>query len=376
MSKACVWDGLIGQHRATDYLQAAVRTGSIAHAYLFVGPPGAGKKTAAKALACAMFCDDEGCGSCRTCYRIKRGLHPDVRILEPEGAASYLIDEQIRPLIRDIHLKPAEASQKVYVLDRADLMLGPTANAFLKTLEEPPPNVVIVLLAPSFDSVLPTVASRCQIVRFVQVSPATAERLLAERTGASPAESRAALAATGGVLVRAVEFLDSPTRREARTRVLAILKDLAAYDELDVLEAARELLAFVKAPLEDLKAMHAEEIREREEFFGASAGKMAEERHKRELTAREREGVTEVLNIATSWLRDCLVLSQGVDDLVANQDVVDAMCEVAAVITPAAAARALDAVREARRRISYNVSPQLAVEAMLFDIREVLLCPR
>ncbi len=376
MNRACVWDDLIGQHRAADYLRAAVIGGSVAHAYLFVGPPGAGKKTAAKALACAMFCDDDGCGSCRTCYRIKRGLHPDVRVFEPEGTASYLLDEQIRPLIHDVHLKPVEASRKVYVLAQADLMRDATANAFLKTLEEPPLSVVIVLLAPSYDSVLPTVASRCLVVRFAQIPPVTAERLLAERTGASPDETRAALAATGGVLVRAVEFLDSPTRREARTRVLAILKDLAAYDELDVLEAARELLVLVKVPLEELKAVHAEEIREREEFLGVSAGKSVEDRHKRELTAREREGVTEVLNIADSWLRDCLALSQGIDDLVANPDVADAMCEVAAVITLTAATRALDAVREARRRISYNVSPQLAVEAMLFDIREVLLCPR
>jgi DNA polymerase-3 subunit delta' len=101
-----------------------------------------------------------------------------------------------------------------------------------------------------------------------------------------------------------------------------------------------------------------------------------EERHKRELTAREREGIAEVLNVAESWLRDCLALSQGVGDLAVNTDAVDAMSDVAAVLTPAYAARALDAVNDARRRISYNVSPQLAIEAMLFDMREVLRCPR
>ena len=148
-------------------------------------------------------------------------------------------------------------------------------------------------------------------------------------------------------------------------------------DELDVLNAAKELLTAVKAPLEDVKVSQAAEIAERVRLPGQRRRPRAlEERHKRELTAREREGIAEVLNVAESWLRDCLTISQGVGDLVVNTDALDAMEEVGAVITPASAARALDGVNEARRRISYNVSPQLAVEAMLFDIREVLRCPR
>ncbi|MDP2400581.1 MAG: DNA polymerase III subunit delta, partial [Actinomycetota bacterium] len=242
MSRNCVWDDLIGQGRAISHLRAAVEGDSVGHAYLFAGPAGSGKKTAARALACALLCDDGGCGSCRTCYRIKRDLHPDVRVYEPEGAAAYLLDDQIRPIIHDVHLRPVEAPRKFYILAQADLLRDATANAFLKTLEEPPPNVTIIMLAPGYDSVLPTIASRCLVVRFVQVPPSTAQRLLAERTGASADESRAALAATGGVLARAVEFLESPSRRDARTRMLAILKDLTAYDELDVLHAARELL--------------------------------------------------------------------------------------------------------------------------------------
>ena len=151
---------------------------------------------------------------------------------------------------------------------------------------------------------------------------------------------------------------------------------MPAADELDVLVAAKELLAAVKAPLEDVKASQSLEAAEQADFLGRSGNKALEERHKRELTGREREGIAEVLNVAESWLRDCLVLSLGMDDLVVNSDELDAIAGVAAIITPSAAASALAAVNEARRRISYNVSPQLAVEAMLFDIREVLRCPR
>lgn len=371
----CVWDEFVGQRKVADHLRTAVESGTVAHAYLFIGPPGAGKKSAARALACALFCDDGGCGVCRACQRIRKGVHPDVRVARPEGAASYMVG-QIRDVIRDVHMRPVEADRKIYIIESADMFNDGSANAFLKTLEEPPDDVVIVLLAPSFDSVIPTVSSRCRVVRFRQIPPELAEGALVERTGAQPAEARAALAATGGVMVRAVEFLESSARRDARRRMLGILKDLTVMDEHDVLRAARDLLTAVKAPLEDLKSLQAQEVKEREEFLGKSGGKDLADRHKRELTAREREGVGEILNITESWLRDCLTLALGVGDLIASQDVADAMEEVGAVITPAAATRALEAVTQTRRRISYNVSPQLAVEAMLFDIQEVLNCPR
>ena len=375
MTKPCVWNELVGQRQVADHLAAAVRRGAVSHAYLFVGPAGAGKKSTARALACAVFCDDDACGACPACRRIRRGAHPDVHVIAPEGAATYMVS-QVREIIRDVHLAPVEGPRKIYIVEAADAFNDGSANAFLKTLEEPPDDVIIILLATTYDGVLPTIASRCQVVRFRRMSTADAVGVLAERTGAAEDESLAALAATGGVLARAREFLESPARRLARDRMLATLKDLTVSDEHDVLLAARSLLAAVKAPLDDLKATHSKEAKERAEFLGGAGVKELEARQKRQLTAREREGVAEVLNIAESWLRDCLVMSQGAEDLVANRDAADAMEEVAAVITPAAAARALGAVKEARRRISYNVSPQLAVEAMLFDIREVLQCPR
>ncbi|MBI5230753.1 MAG: DNA polymerase III subunit delta' [Coriobacteriales bacterium] len=371
----CVWDDIVGQARVADFLRTAVVTDRLAHALLFVGPPGAGKKTAAKALACAIFCDDDGCGACPVCYRVRHGGHPDVHIVEPEGTAGYMV-EQVRDLTRDVHLAPAEGSIKVYIVESADLFNDSSANAFLKTLEEPPADVVFILLAHAFDSVLPTIVSRCQVVRFRRIPPSEATALLVQQTGTDEQRAGAALAAAGGVVARARDFLESSDRRAARDLILRTLTDLDVMDDLDVLEAAKSLLVAVRAPLDGVKAAHEAEIKEQADFLGKGALKSLEDRQRRELTAREREGVAEVLNVAESWLRDCLVLGQGVADLVVNTDVSDAMERVAAVITPPASAVALEAVNEARRRISYNVSPQLAIEAMLFDIREVLRCPR
>lgn len=371
-----VFNELAAQPRVAAFLRSAIASERVSHAYLFVGPPGAGKKTTAKAFAAALFCGEKGCGSCSACSRVRRGVHPDVHIIAPEGAAGYLA-EQVRDIVHDASLAPIEGPYKFYLVESADLFNDSAANAFLKTLEEPAGDVVFVLMAHSYEAVMPTIVSRCQVVRFKRLSPSESMALLREKTGAEEDDAAAALAATGGVVPRATEFLRSPARRAARDTILRTLKDLAAMDDLDVLTAARELLTAVKAPLEEVRVAHAAELTERQEFLGSRVStKAVEERQKRQLTAREREGIAEVLNVAESWLRDCLVMSQGVGEIVANRDALDAMDEVAAVMTPAAAVKALSAVNETRRLISYNVSPQLAMEAMLFDVREVLRCPR
>jgi DNA polymerase-3 subunit delta' len=374
---ACVFDDLVGQDRVAGYLRAAVTSGSASHAYLFVGPQGSGKLGAAVALACAFICDDKGCGACPACARVRRGAHPDVRVVEPQGAATYLVEQVRDELVPDMWLAPADGHAKVYVIRRAEALGDSSANAFLKTLEEPPPSVRIVLLTDDYDAVLPTIVSRCQVVRFAAIAPSVAEALLAERTGAGEDEARAALAASSGIVPRALEFLRSAQRKEARAVMLSVMRDLPVMDGRDVLVSARELLKAVRAPLEDVKARQESEMRERVEFMGRQAQmKDVEARNKRELTAKERESVAELFAISESWLRDALASSVGAAAQVANRDASDDIAVAGECMSPAAVEEALEAVRRARRRVSYNVSPQLAVEAMLFEIQEARVCPR
>jgi DNA polymerase-3 subunit delta' len=373
---ACVFDDLVGQERVAGFLRAAVESGSASHAYLFVGPAGAGKRSAALLLACALVCADGGCGTCEACSRVRRGAHPDVRVIEPAGAATYLVEQIRDELVPDMWLAPADGHAKVYILEGAEALGDAAANAFLKTLEEPPSAVTIILLTDDYDAVLPTITSRCQAVRFAPVTPSRALALLAERTGAGEDEALAALAACSGDVPRALEFLRSPARRESRDHVLAVMRDLPVMDGRDVLVSARDLLREVRAPLDEMKERQGAELRERDEFMGRAArNKDVEQRHKRELTARERQAVLELIAVAGSWFRDVLAVSAGAGG-VSNRDVADDIETAAGCVTPAAIQTGLDAVARARSRVAYNVSPQLAVEAMLFEIQEARTCPR
>ena len=147
------------QERVRDFLTNAVASGRASHAYLFLGAPGAGKLDAAWALAQAFLCEQDGCGSCDSCVRVARHTHPDVHYYTPESATGYLI-AQTRELLDDVPLAPIRAKAKVYIIDRAEQLRANTANALLKTLEEPPEGVMFILLGTSADVILPTIVSR------------------------------------------------------------------------------------------------------------------------------------------------------------------------------------------------------------------------
>ena len=174
------------QERVRDFLTNATASGRASHAYLFLGAPGAGKLDAAWALSQAFLCEQDGCGACDSCVRVARHTHPDVHYYTPESATGYLI-AQTRELLDDVPLAPIRAKAKVYIIDRAEQLRANTANALLKTLEEPPEGVMFILLGTSADVMLPTIVSRCQCVPFRLVSPAVAAQAVSRATGQDPA---------------------------------------------------------------------------------------------------------------------------------------------------------------------------------------------
>ena len=368
---ADVFSSIYGQPRVREFLRASVQADRVTHAYLFTGPAGSNKTQAAYALASALICEQGGCSTCDVCTRVAKRKHPDVRYYAPEGAGGYLV-EQIREIVSDTSLAPIQANRKVYILDRVDLLGTSAANAFLKTLEEPPDDVVLILLGRTRESVLPTIVSRCSVVPFRHIPASEAADILAQRTGASTEQARIAIEACGGSITRGIEFMKSNERLAFRRNVLAMMDTIASGDSWDVLSAASELVVASKAPLDSVRAAHEAELAENADFLAKSAIRQIEARNKRELTAKSLESFRQITAITASFLRDVLAVCAETPELVINIDVRDSIEAVASRTDEARVARALEAVRECNDAVAYNVSPETCLDALFFEIGEAL----
>lgn len=360
------------QPRVREFLARAVASGRASHAYLFVGAPGSGKLDAAWALAQALLCENGGCGACDACVRVARHTHPDVHHLAPESATGYLI-AQIRDLLDDVALAPIRAQRKVYIIERAEQLRANSANALLKTLEEPPAGVTFILLGTAQDTILPTIVSRCQCVPFRTISPVVAANDVERATGLPLARCRMAVAVAGSP-ARAEAFLKSADRQEARRVMLRALDALPRADEADILAAAKELLAAVRAPLAEVKSTQQAVLDQNADYLSRGALKQLEDRHKRELNARERSGIMEVLAAARSLLRDVLTTQELTGADVVNEDAADIVDRLSRVASLTGTLRALNAVTAAEHAVMRNITPQLTFEVMLFDIRKAFVC--
>ena len=379
---ADAFENILGQPQVREFLRASVASERVTHAYLFTGPAGSNKTMAAYALAQALLCPKGPhgprggeCGACDICRRVKRKKHPDVRYFAPEGAGGYLVD-QIRDIAADTVLAPIQADRKIYILDRVDLLGVQAANAFLKTLEEPPSDVVLILLGRTRESVLPTILSRCQVVPFRHIPASEAAGILAQNTGASREKARIAIEACDGSITRGIEFLKSNERLAFRARVLEALALMRNADDWDLVGQAGELVVLAKAPLDVVRAAQEEELAENADFLAKSAIRQIEARNKRQLTAKSLESLRQLTAIIRSWLRDVLAVCAETPELVINVDARGAIEDAARATDEARVAAALSAVRRSDEAISYNVSPETCIDALLFETRDALYRPR
>ncbi len=365
------FERILGQPQVRSFLRAAVSSGRVGQSYLFTGPAGSNKTTAAYALAQAVLCPEGGCGTCAACKRVMRRRHPDVRYVAPEGATGYLV-EQIREIVQDVHLAPIQATKKVYILDRVDRMNAAAANAFLKTLEEPPADVVLILLGRTVDAVLPTIVSRCQVVPFRHIPAKEAVGIVRQNASVDAVQARVALEACRGSISAAIEFCRGTERFAFRANVIDMLAHLRLSDDLDVLQYAARLLEAAQAPLDLVRSAQKEELAASAEFMANAALKQIELRNKRTLSAKSVQMLGQLTAIVRSWLRDVLVTCAGAPELVINTDVRDTIEEAATWAAEPSVARAIVACDETDRAIAYNVSPETCIDVLLITIREEL----
>jgi len=198
-------EAIADQPRAVELLRRALGSDRVAHAYAFIGPAGSGRTTTALAFAQGVLCPEGGCGRCRPCALVASRQHPDLHVIvptppssNPRGPRAIRIDD-IRELERLAALRPAMARTKVFILDDADRMTGASPQAFLKTLEEPPAQTVLILVLPRARVVPATVLSRCQLVRF---APRQDEAVLEHRREARAILDEARRAGMAALLAR------------------------------------------------------------------------------------------------------------------------------------------------------------------------------
>jgi DNA polymerase-3 subunit delta' len=352
---------VIGQERALASLRSSLRRGALHHAYLFGGPEGAGKGLAARLLAQAANCEapaagggarDDACGVCGPCRKIAKGLHPDVLVLSEERAMAKagtweprsgktpskdIVVDQIRDVVdRRLALRRFEGRRRFVILDPADAMNPQAQNALLKTLEEPPPETTLVLVASSPDGLLPTIRSRCLRIGFAPLPPGAIAAAL-EGEGTSAEVARLAAELSSGALDRARELARKETGARAKGG-----GDPEA--KIGPLTARRDLLARATAL----------DPRDAGEWLAFAAA-----------AAKDRETLAELCEGWLVWLRDVLALHAGGDAALALGVLEPESRRAAAALSPGEVARRRLEVLRTLQSLKQNAAPVLALERML-----------
>ena len=312
---------VIGQDRAIAVLRRSISMGRVAHAYLFSGIEGCGKKKSALAFVQAVFCGrEEACGVCPSCRKLASGQHPDLHLLEPEGA--FIKIDQVRELQKELSYRPFEAPKKACIIDGADKLNLSSGNALLKTLEEPPGDALLILIAPEPSAVLQTILSRCQSLTFQPLSAQLIEeRLLRDQFPADAARVAATL--SGGSLRKGIDI---------------------ATD--GVLEGRGNFLARIVAL----------DLKEIAPLFAAA-----------EEFAADKEGLPGLLELLLSFLRDMLIY-RSTPQALANADLEQLIAQEAARCSEGRIMELIEQLVAMRRMLARNVNARLALEVFFMRL--------
>lgn len=329
------WD-ILGHEWAVELLQRDLAQAHLRHAYLFTGPEGVGKRTLAAEFARALLCEAspalcERHQPCRQCQRVLKGAHPDLLTVAPIISGKRVRTEKIkiepvRQLIYDLTLKPVMAGRRVARLHQFDAANVEAMNAFLKTLEEPPGNAVLLLTAESVEALLPTIVSRCEIIQLRPLPLATVREALITRWRVPPERAELLAHLSGGRLGWAVR----------------------AHVESEALDERAQKLDDLRALLQASRV---------ERF--AYADKLAKE--------NSLDRVQDTLEMWQGFWRDVLLTTTQAAAPLTNPDRADDIRRLAGALSPGQAHAALAALRRTRDLLERNVNARLALENLLLD---------
>lgn len=318
-----------GHDWAVEHLRKGLANRRIRHAYLISGPESVGKDTLARAFAQALNCTqtDEAarpCGECHACKLIASGNHPDLLYTELDPNSGALKIEEVRTVAGRLALKPFEARYRIAIFRDFDHARGPAQDALLKTLEEPPPQALLILLSAAADALLPTITSRSQVIPLRPVAADAVRDILIDHKGAAPDQADVLAGLCGGRIGWAIRALEDPELLEQRERALSLLENL-----LDVPRAKRFDLA------DDL--------------------------------SKDKLALYPLLELWQSYWRDVLLMCENAPVPPANRDRRDQIERLSARLSTEEALAALQATRATLRSLSMNLNLRLALEVMFLD---------
>jgi DNA polymerase-3 subunit delta' len=331
--------GIVGHERAVDLLQRAIRHRRIGHAYLISGPLGVGKRTLAVCLAQALNCERLGpgaegdgvppCGTCRRCRLIAADAHPEVRVVGVQAPHRVIRVADVESIQADAALRAADVYRKVYVLEQAEQLHPDAANRLLKTIEEPPSSVVMILTTVDPEATLETIVSRCQHLR---LRPLRRDRLgqhLIQASGLAPERAELLAALAEGCVGRALSLANDDRALERRSRLLDELVGLEDADRVARLQYARTL---------------------------------------GDRWSKDPDSVREVLATWLRWWRDVLLLQGGLDQRIVNVDRRPALERLARALSASEAGAAVSSVRDVLQMLDQNVNARLALDVATLDL--------
>ena len=319
---------VVGHKWAVNLLKRALANERVAHAYLLTGPPQIGKRSLALNFAQALNClndndEKKPCGQCLACRKIAHGSHPDVQVIE--GEKGTLKIDQMRALRHEAALSPLEGHWKVYIIRQMEQATAEAANCLLKTLEEPPSNVMLMLTASQVEALLPTIVSRCQVLNLRPLAIETVQRALQERWGVDAERAELLARLSGGRLGWAVEASQNDTILDQRERHLNEMMELLSQGRVERLEYAQQL-------------------------------------------SRNPEAASELLHLWLSWWRDLLLTIGGSSVGIINIDREGTLKSQAQRYSLGQARDFVEALRAAIWRLEHNANTRLTLEVLMLSL--------
>ena len=379
-----VFDDLVGQEHIIDILKGAVaasRTGSdsqeMTHAWVFTGPPGSGRSSAAVAFAQALICPNQGCDTCNECQSAATGGHPDVEVIRTEGLSIKV--EEIRELLTRVAWAPSMGGWRVVVMEDADRLTESAANALLKAIEEPGTRTVWLLCAPTLHDVLPTIRSRCRHLQLRTPSIEAVTQVLIRRDNILPTTADFAARVSQGHIGRAKLLATNELVRSNRKVIMKLplqLGSLAAsfYAAQTLIDIATEQAnasseSRDEREIEKLQEAHGKGATGRGMATGAAkAVKELEKEQKSRATRLVRDSIDGALLDLATFYRDVMLVQSGNTDSMINTDMREQIESYAANSPSHSTINKLNAIMDARENLARNSAPLVTCEALMCQL--------